>query len=160
LQAQPEVLVCYDLVKHPAVERLRALAGPTRLVFHEQDVRQADLEPTDLLFIDTDHVYEQLRLELARHAGKVHKYIAVHGTTTFADEGESPGQGGLWHALEEFLAQGTFRLQARYDHGQGLTVMKAVSAPGSQGDSKANPAGDCPAAYARSFSTTLPSRKS
>jgi hypothetical protein len=126
LFSQPERLVCYDLHKQPRVEVLRALAGRTEFVFHEADVRAVTIEETDLLLIDTWHVYEQLRTELRLHAGRVRRYLVLHDTTTFGEQGESPGHRGLWPAVEEFLAAGTFRLRERYDHNNGLTVLERV----------------------------------
>jgi GT2 family glycosyltransferase len=126
LFARPERLVCYDLHKQPRVDVLRALAGRTEFVFHEADVRAVSIEETDLLLIDTWHVYEQLQAELRLHASKVRRYLVLHDTTTFGEQGESPGHRGLWPAVEEFLAQGTFRVRARYDHNNGLTVLERV----------------------------------
>jgi GT2 family glycosyltransferase/tetratricopeptide (TPR) repeat protein len=131
LYAQPERLACYDRVKFPQVERLQRAAGRTQFVFHEQDVLWANIEDTDLLFIDTLHTYEQLTQELRLHADKVRKYIVLHDTTTFGDRGEVEGQPGLWPAVEEFLARGTFRLRRRYVHNNGLTVLEAVGVNGA-----------------------------
>jgi tetratricopeptide (TPR) repeat protein len=126
LFAQPDTLVCYDLKKYPEIERLRALAGRTCFRFHKVDVLQTDIEETDLLFIDTRHDYEQLREELRRHGGKARRYIVLHDTTTFGEQGETPGHRGLWPAVEEFLAEGTFRLTERYVNNNGLTALEAV----------------------------------
>lgn len=126
LFAQPERLVCYDLHKQPRVEVLRALAGRTEFVFHEVDVRAVAIEETDLLLIDTWHVYEQLRAELQLHAGKVRRYIVLHDTTTFGERGESAGHPGLWPAVEEFLAEGTFRLKSRDENYHGLTILERI----------------------------------
>jgi tetratricopeptide (TPR) repeat protein len=126
LYARPGKLVCYDKVRFPQVDVLQRLAGPTAFEFRQQDVLEAEIEETDLLFIDTWHVQEQLRAELRRHAGKVRRYVVLHDTTTYAEEGESPGHRGLWPAVEEFLALGTFRLKERYANNNGLTVLEAV----------------------------------
>lgn len=88
LYAQPEKLVCYDLRKLPIVDLLERVAGKTDFQFHEADVLEIDIEETDLLFIDTWHVYEQLQAELAKHASKARKYIVLHDTTTFGETGE------------------------------------------------------------------------
>jgi GT2 family glycosyltransferase/Flp pilus assembly protein TadD len=128
LFAQPERLVCYDLVKHAQVLRLQVLAGRTRFDFHKEDVLQAEIEETELLFIDTRHDYDQLKEELRRHAGKVGKYIVLHDTTTYGEGGETPGHQGLWPAVEEFLAEGCFRLGARNTNNNGLTVLEAARA--------------------------------
>jgi hypothetical protein len=128
LFAQPEKLVCYDVKQYPQVLRLQALAAPTRFDFHKEDVLKAEIEETDLLFIDTWHVYEQLREELRRHADKVRRYIVLHDTTTYGERGQAPGSRGLWPAVEEFLARGTFRLKERRTNNNGLTVLEAVPA--------------------------------
>jgi glycosyltransferase involved in cell wall biosynthesis/predicted Zn-dependent protease len=133
LYAQPQVLVCYDTARYPQVDRLRQLAGRTEFIFYQQNVLWAEIEETDLLFIDTWHVYEQLRDELRLHAPKVRKYIVLHDTTTFGERGETEGHRGLWPAVEEFLAEGTFRLKARYENNHGLTVLEAVRPGGAEG---------------------------
>jgi glycosyltransferase involved in cell wall biosynthesis/predicted Zn-dependent protease len=126
LYAQPAKLVCYDVRRFPQVELLQKLAGVTEFVFHEADVMRVQIEPTDLLLIDTWHVYEQLREELRLHSEKARRFIVLHDTTTFAEQGESPGHRGLWPAVEEFLAQGTFRLKQRYVNNNGLTVLERM----------------------------------
>jgi hypothetical protein len=127
LFARPAKLVCYDFQKYPQIEQLQSLAPPTELVFHQADVLQVEIEETDLLFIDTWHVYEQLREELRRHACTARKYIVLHDTTTFGERGETEGHKGLWPAVEEFLAEGTFHLKQRYENDNGLTVLERNS---------------------------------
>lgn len=46
-------------------------------------------DPVDMLFIDTFHVYGQLRRELARHHGSVSRYIVLHDTEVDKDPGEA-----------------------------------------------------------------------
>jgi tetratricopeptide (TPR) repeat protein len=130
LFAQPDTLVAYDKLKYPHVERLQALAGRTRFHFVQADVLHVEIEPTDLLFIDTWHVYEQLKEELRLHAGKARKYIVLHDTTTFGERGETAGHRGLWPAVEEFLAQGTFRLREQLTNNNGLTILEALPVSG------------------------------
>lgn len=82
------------------------------------DVLAVDIEETDLLFIDTWHVYQQLKKELELHAGKVRKYIAFHDIETFGVVGEGypdsddnhprrheydKNNTGIYRAIEEFL---------------------------------------------------------
>jgi GT2 family glycosyltransferase/Flp pilus assembly protein TadD len=126
LFAQPQQLVCYDKIKHPHVDLLRALAGRTLFHFRLADVLAVEIDETDLLFIDTYHVYEQLKEELRLHAGKARKYIVLHDTTTFGERGEAPGSRGLWPAVEEFLAQRNFRLLERHTNNHGLTVLESI----------------------------------
>jgi hypothetical protein len=122
--------VCYDVVRQPEVDLLEAAAGPTAFAFVRANVLAVEIEPTDLLFIDTRHDYEQLRRELEQHASKVHRYIALHDTTTFGEDGETPGTRGLWPAVEEFLAAGDFRLARRDTNNNGLTVLERVRPTG------------------------------
>jgi glycosyltransferase involved in cell wall biosynthesis/Flp pilus assembly protein TadD len=124
LFAQPEALVGYDLRKYPEIYRLEALAGKTRFRFHKADVLRTEIEETDMLFIDTRHVYDQLKEELRLHAGKVRRYIVLHDTTTFGDHGEDEGTRGLWPAVEEFVAAGVFRLKQRFENNHGLTILE------------------------------------
>jgi len=127
LFAQPQTLVCYDKVRLGAVERLESLSGRTHFTFHQADVAGVEIAETDLLFIDTWHVYSQLQKELKLHAGKARKYIVLHDTTTFGERGETEGHRGLWPAVEEFLAQGTFRLVERFENNNGLTVLERLA---------------------------------
>jgi hypothetical protein len=130
LFAQPATLVCYDKVKWPRIQALQVLAGRTFFQFHEADVLAIDIEPTDLLFIDTWHVYEQLQQELARHGVKARQYIVLHDTTTFGERGESPERRGVWPAIEEFLRLGLFQLKQRFTNNNGLTILQRVQATG------------------------------
>jgi tetratricopeptide (TPR) repeat protein len=124
LFAQPDRLVCYDRVRSAQVNVLQVLARRTQFVFHQADVLKVEIEETDLLFIDTWHVYEELECELRLHASRVRKYIVLHDTTTFGERGETEGHRGLWPAIEAFLAQGTFTLKQRYENNNGLTILE------------------------------------
>jgi cephalosporin hydroxylase len=94
-----------------------------------------DLEPTDLLFLDTFHKYEQLSKELERHHGSVGKYILLHDTNTFAyrDEGEEMSMNiernnikkGLWLAMKEFLENHPeWEIHEQFFNNNGLTILK------------------------------------
>ena len=103
-------------------------------------------EDVDLTFIDTWHVYGQLKRELAKFAPHTKKYIIMHDTTVDEWEGEtkrnihkydvnkqSANSGipveeilkGLWPAIEEFLLENKeWSLHARWSNNNGLTVLK------------------------------------
>jgi hypothetical protein len=135
LHAQPQVLVSYGLVREPDVDLLEEAArqaGRPRFRFVQADVLQVEIEETDLLFVDTFHVYEQTRRELALHAARARKYLVFHDTTTFAESGEGEGSRGIWPAIEEFLRDHPdWRLQVRLTNNNGLTILErqAVAAP-------------------------------
>lgn len=123
LGAHPRRHVAYDVDRHPQVAMLAEVAGPTELVFRQEDVLTVDIEPTDLLFIDTRHTYAQLAAELARHANKARRYIVLHDTTTFGRRGEDGGPG-LMPAVEELLARGAFDVVRHDTHCNGLMVLR------------------------------------
>jgi hypothetical protein len=102
---------------------------------------------TDLLFIDTWHVYAQLKRELAHWHGSVRTYMLLHDTTVDEWYGEAVRgnadaerqsretgfpveeiRKGLWPAIVEFLREHPeWVLEARYTNNNGLTVLKRVS---------------------------------
>jgi len=115
-------------------------------VFYEQSDLTCPIEPTDLLFIDTWHVYGHLKRELARWHPFVRKYIILHDTTVDEFEGESVRCGldvkkqsmdsgypveeitkGLWPAVEEFLVENRdWAIRERYANNNGLTVIERI----------------------------------
>ena len=116
------------------------------VVFHNQGSLSCPIEHTDLLFIDTWHVYGQLKRELGRWNKYVNKYIIMHDTTidewlgeTIRDrhnaEQQSKDTGipieeinkGLWPAIEEFLKiHPEWIIKERYYNNNGLTILQRV----------------------------------
>lgn len=104
-------------------------------------------EQTDLLFIDTWHIYAQLKREFEYWHTYVNKYIIMHDTTVDEWQGETVRGGqdaesqskqfgypleeiqcGLWPAIEEFLAaHPEWVLHERFTNNNGLTVLRRVS---------------------------------
>jgi hypothetical protein len=115
--------------------------------FIEKSDLDCPLFSTDLLFIDTWHVYGQLKRELARWHTSVNKYIIMHDTTVDADVGESIRCGfnirkqivesgfpeheirkGLWPAVQEFLdSNKNWKLLERFTNNNGLTILHKSS---------------------------------
>ena len=155
LAGQPKILRSYDMT-HPRNlaagdvfnEAVNA-ANDNRIDFRfiEQDVLEANIAQTDLLFIDTWHVYKQLKAELKLHSSKVNKWIILHDTTGCAYRDESgyeevygekfsnptpidkPQGIGLWPAVEEFLHanRDDWRLLERFHNCQGLTILERIT---------------------------------
>lgn len=95
-----------------------------KVTFNLKSTLEIVIEPTDLLFIDTLHNYEQLKEELRLHADKVKKYIVFHDTTSFETVNENGAGRGLWPAIEEFLAEHSeWEIKERYTNNNGLTVL-------------------------------------
>jgi hypothetical protein len=125
LRALPERLITYDLVRHPEVNRLEELARlqGVDFSFRQEDTRRADLEPTDLLFIDTQHTRQQMEAELAVAKGKVRQYLIFHDTKTYGEQGEDGGEG-IWPAIVAFVDQNpSWCLLEHRPANHGLTVV-------------------------------------
>lgn len=103
-------------------------------------------ENVDLTFIDTWHVYGQLKRELDKFSKITNKYIIMHDTTVDEIYGETIRNGwdankqsvesgfpvdeincGLMRAITEFLsANNNWRLKERYTNNNGLTILEKI----------------------------------
>lgn len=145
LMAKPEKLVCYDIVRSPNIdEAIEASEGV--LGFIEADVLKVEIEPTDLLFIDTLHTYSQLKQELALHAKNIKKYIIFHDIVTYGHTPEPShfkthagivsqhprvlknyvaNDKGIMPAIEEFLRDNPqWKEKERFNNNNGLLVIE------------------------------------
>jgi hypothetical protein len=96
------------------------------VTLHIADTRNVQIEETDLMLVDSLHVYEQVQKELELHAGKVKKYLLFHDTTLFSDRGEFGGKG-IWPAIQEFInSHPEWQLIERRTNNNGLTILKRV----------------------------------
>jgi len=138
-------LVQVDLNNHPNIQTFLGdcKAENINALFYEQSDLDCPLEKTDLLFIDTWHIYGHLKRELARWNSYVSKYIILHDTTVDGIYGETIRVGwnaeeqskasgipvaeinkGLWPAVEEFLAANPdWILEKRFTNNNGLTIL-------------------------------------
>jgi len=127
LAARPKKLVCYDLYQSPEIAHLMALAPPTDMVFMQESTLEAVISPTELLLIDTLHTWDQLSVELDRHAPSVSRYLAMHDTEIFGSAGEIPGHVGLWPAVKDYLSEHPeWRIAEVFKNNNGLTVLERV----------------------------------
>jgi hypothetical protein len=119
LSSNASKVVAIDIhnVDTPDVEKLKFICA---------DDLTIEIEPTDLLFIDTAHNANQLRQELKLHAGNVRKYIFFHDTFYFGRNGDDGGEG-LLYAIEEFLHNNPEWKQFYHtDVNNGLTGLKRI----------------------------------
>lgn len=122
----PKRMVSYDVEYNGNIEGAKKEAAQAGISFEFrlEDTLKAEIEPTDLLFIDTTHTYKQLKGELERHAGKVRKYILIHDTESFGEKGEDGGPGEKL-AIKEFLAAHQEWMQEEHiETSNGLTILK------------------------------------
>jgi cephalosporin hydroxylase len=122
LAAEPRRLVSVDIVDCPIVRELAPFIGTTEFIFRQANSIEIEIEPTDLLFIDSDHCYEHLSRELTLHSPSVAKYIALHDTHPVCGSHEV----SMWKAIGELIAAGKFRLKEHYPNNFGLTVLERV----------------------------------
>lgn len=133
-----------DIIECPIEELLNNIRNLSVKIWYEWK-NNLDLKLTenfDLTFIDTWHVYGQLKRELTKFSNITNKYIILHDTTVDADLGETIRTGwnpfeqskhsgipveeicrGLWPAVEEFLQYNTsWVLNERFTNNNGLTI--------------------------------------
>ena len=137
-----------DITKQPEVAALDAAMADcagVRYSFTEADDLKVEPWHSEVLFIDTWHVYRQLFAELKRWSPYAGRYILLHDTTLFGhtdeehwghggkpvEEGLYTGvapKAGLWPAVEDFLAgDPAWRLRERRENNNGLTVLERVA---------------------------------
>lgn len=87
------------------------------------DSLKIDIEPADMMFVDTVHSYEQVSAELARHGHKIRKYIAFHDTFVFG-----LGKENVLSAVIDYVMANPEWEFCHYDtENNGLTVIKRKS---------------------------------
>jgi len=145
IYSNPKKMISYDIVTAPNINEVLELCNEYSInySFEQRDVLQIVIEPTELLFIDTLHTYNQLRKELELHSGKVSKYIVLHDTEHFGrvDEeiyGHANGsiktmytiRQGLMTAIEDFLLSDigrNWKIEKIYENNNGLTILRNVN---------------------------------
>ena len=111
------------------------------------DLKLQTRQNYDLTFIDTWHVYGQLKRELEKYSKITNKYIIMHDTTVDEVFGETIRcylnayeqsritgfsieeiNRGLWPAVEEFLQDNkNWIIKERYTNNNGLTILERVN---------------------------------
>jgi hypothetical protein len=149
LMAEPQKLICYDIHKTKELDIIVAgiewtqkgvMKGGkfTSFNFIEADVLKVEIEPTELLFVDTLHVYTQLKQELALHAKNVSKYIIFHDVVTYGYKPEpsswqtpeimknyKENDTGIMQAIKEFLSQNkNWKIKDFFKNNNGLMVIE------------------------------------
>lgn len=141
-------MVSIDLDYSPNIEPLKKALKSVGInfVFIMADDVKITIDQTDLLFIDTFHVYAHLREELKCHADKVSRYIIMHDTTVDQWLGESIRNGwdavkisqetgykvedinkGLQPAIDEFLIDHPeWKIKEIFTNCNGLTILERI----------------------------------
>lgn len=112
-------LTSYDIIQDESVVRLFSLAKSIgkNVEYIIQDSLKVEIEPVDLIFIDTEHTYAQLSQELKLHGNKAKKYLIFHDTITFGGE--------LNAAILEFLQENKdWWVKEFRKNNNGLTILE------------------------------------
>jgi hypothetical protein len=143
--SRPDKMISYDIKKNSNIDEVINLCDEYSInySFQEKDVLEIEIEPTELLFIDTLHTYNQLSKELEIHSKKVSKYIVLHDTTHFGRIDEviyshasdtikksQTTKQGLMTAIEDFLLTEfgqSWEIFRVYTNNNGLTILKNKS---------------------------------
>jgi hypothetical protein len=143
---KPASLLCLDINDVPEIPDIARMVAhyDISMSFVRGDSATTKIEPVDLLFIDTWHIYGHLKRELAFHCNSVKKYIILHDTTLDGEVGESIRAGwdtaeqaaksgypeaeirmGLGPAVREFLeGHPEWRIKEVFTNNNGLTVLE------------------------------------
>jgi hypothetical protein len=120
LDGQPDSLTTVDIDANLVnIDHIYECVGDTKFRSIIGSSLDYTIEVCDLLFIDTDHTYEQLSAELQRHSGSVTRWIAMHDTETFPS---------CMVACNEFLAKnvGLWTMILHHTHNNGLTILERI----------------------------------
>ena len=135
-----------EMCEFKEIETLSINTGIKYSFVHKDNLKLILDRNFDLTFIDTWHVYGQLKRELAKFSKTTNKYIILHDTTVDGEFGESIRfnldsekqskitgysvqeiEKGLWPAVEEFLKSSSeWILEKRYTNCNGLTILRKV----------------------------------
>jgi hypothetical protein len=134
-------VMSFDIASTPEARELKRIAGE-KWDYRIADSRTADVPPCDLLFIDSQHDYEQCAAELEAHADKVRHFLAFHDTITFGSVGAAGESGehkwqykrgqscpaealGIRPAIDELMVRDpSWRIMRHYPDSHGLLILR------------------------------------
>jgi hypothetical protein len=116
----PKKLICYDIRTSNNINDVYDTTKELGIDFEfiEKSTLEIEIEETDLLFIDTEHNYNQMKGELELHGNKARKYIVFHDTA-WANE--------MNKAIEEFMEVNLHWVECEtVTNNNGFRVIKRV----------------------------------
>lgn len=144
-----KILISLDIEECPGINNVELISknhGINFAFIKKNDINYIPDNSVDLLFIDTWHIYGQLKRELDHYYNYVNKYIIMHDTTIDGINGESLRYNcdihkqsiesgfseeeikkGLRPAIDEFLENHkNWILHKNFTNCNGLTVLKKI----------------------------------
>lgn len=117
----------YNMVISPNAKKVEQAAKEDGLFFKliNKDNLKVKIKITDLLYIDTDHWYGQIKAELEHHHNRVTKWIMMHDTETFGLVNPFDNRPGMKAGIYEFLhAHPEWEIKEHFEFGHGLTILE------------------------------------
>lgn len=128
LAAQPLTFVAYGEQEnqiHSIEKILGPVKGRTDLKLRIGHSLKTQIEPTEMLVIDTYHASPRLKQELLKHAGNVKKYIVLPSTYAYAVRGEDGSYPGLADIIKDFMDKNPeWEIVHQVTHNNGMTVLQ------------------------------------
>jgi len=87
-----------------------------------------EIEPTEMLFVDTHHNGPRIRAELDRFGAMVAKYIVLHDTHAHGEQGDDGGPGMSGGVTAWLTANPSWFVAYHTDAQYGLTILSQVPA--------------------------------
>lgn len=134
-------LTSFDIAETPEARELQKIVG-ARWDYRIEDSRKASIPECDLMFVDSDHTYGQVKAECA-HADKARRFIVFHDVTTFGEVGAVGETGrqswtyvpdggscpkehlGIRPAIDELMIRDpSWRIIERRTESHGLLVLE------------------------------------
>jgi len=120
-------LYSYNVVITPNALKVKEAADKDGVFFKiiRKDSLKVKIKITDLLYIDTDHWYGQIKAELEHHHNRVRKWIMMHDTETFGLINPFDNRPGMKSAIYEFLdTHEEWDVKEEIKEGHGLTILE------------------------------------
>jgi hypothetical protein len=135
MNGNPKSLISYDIENVRAAKDVSIVAKDNNIdyKFIVADTKNITIQQTDLLFIDTEHTYKQLYIELTKHSKMVNKYIIMHDTETFGKNDRVKtdfDKTGLTNAISDFLNTEdgkNWNIVEHFKNNNGLTILQRNS---------------------------------
>lgn len=113
---KPSSLIVYQTEQDPLLDRLHAAWErdidnhrhrhyTTKVGGGADSLIAEPIEPTDMLVIDTVHTGPRLYAELARHGGQTERFIMLHDTEIYGQNGEQEKAPGLLSGLQRWIKE-------------------------------------------------------
>lgn len=125
----------YSPNMQPALEYARKRAVDLKFIIRDtlyikDKAGRSAIDETDFLFIDTLHIYKQLREELKLHGNRARKYLAFHDVFTYGYKDEVPNNSpvnGLLPAIFEFMENNQQWVVEHFStNSNGLLILKRI----------------------------------